>query len=188
MRIRIGYVSSDFGNHPTSHLMQSIPGVHDRSKVEIFCYSLAPDDNTTFRQKVARGAEHFIDLSSVPDNGKAADRIHADGIHILVNMNGYTKGARNEIFALKPAPIQAMWLGYPGTSGAPFMDYIITDDQASPEELKDQYSEKLAYMQRTFFIGDHAQMFPHLKERIVLKDHGNKLKTHENGHVADNVA
>ena len=113
-RIRIGYVSSDFGNHPTSHLMQSIPGVHDRSRVEIFCYSLAPDDNTTFRQKVSRGAEHFIDLSQVPDNGKAADRIHADGIHILVNMNGYTKGARNEIFALKPAPIQAMWLGYPG--------------------------------------------------------------------------
>ena len=114
MRIRIGYVSSDFGNHPTSHLMQSIPGVHDRSRVEIFCYSLAPDDNTTFRQKVSRGAEHFIDLSQIPDNGKAADRIHADGIHILVNMNGYTKGARNEIFALKPAPIQAMWLGYPG--------------------------------------------------------------------------
>ena len=94
--------------------MQSIPGVHDRSRVEIFCYSLAPDDNTTFRQKVSRGAEHFIDLSQIPDNGKAADRIHADGIHILVNMNGYTKGARNEIFALKPAPIQAMWLGYPG--------------------------------------------------------------------------
>ena len=115
-RIRIGYVSSDFGNHPTSHLMQSIPGVHDRSRVEIFCYSLAPDDNTTFRQKVSRGAEHFIDLSQVPDNGKAADRIHADGIHILVNMNGYTKGARNEIFALKPAPIQAMWLGYPGNT------------------------------------------------------------------------
>jgi len=182
-RIRIGYVSSDFGNHPTSHLMQSIPGVHDRSRVEIFCYSLAPDDNTTFRQKVSRGAEHFIDLSQVPDNGKAADRIHADGIHILVNMNGYTKGARNEIFALKPAPIQAMWLGYPGTSGAPFMDYIITDSQTSPITLASQYSEKLAYMPNTFFIGDHKQMFPHIKERIVLKDH--KI---ENGHVPDNVA
>jgi len=185
MRIRIGYVSSDFGNHPTSHLMQSIPGVHDRSRVEIFCYSLAPDDNTTFRQKVSRGAEHFIDLSQIPDNGKAADRIHADGIHILVNMNGYTKGARNEIFALKPAPIQAMWLGYPGTSGAPFMDYIITDAQTSPITLQSQYSEKLAYMPNTFFIGDHKQMFPHIKERIILKDH----KVDQNGgHVKDNVA
>ena len=83
--------------------------------MEIFCYSLAPDDNTTFRQKVSRGAEHFIDLSLIPDNGKAADRIYNDGIHILVNMNGYTKGARNEIFALRPAAIQVMWLGYPGT-------------------------------------------------------------------------
>ena len=105
-RLKIGYVSSDFGNHPTSHLMQSIPGVHDRSQVEIYCYSLAPDDNTTFRQKIGREADHFVDLSQHPCNGKAADKIHADGINILVNMNGYTKGARNEIFALRPAPVQ----------------------------------------------------------------------------------
>jgi protein O-GlcNAc transferase len=182
-RIRIGYVSSDFGNHPTSHLMQSIPGIHDRSRVEIFCYSLAPDDNTTFRQKVARGSEHFIDLSQVPDNGKAADRIYNDGIHILVNMNGYTKGARNEIFALRPAPIQVMWLGYPGTSGAPYMDYIITDAQTSPLRLASQYSEKIAYMPNTFFIGDHKQMFPHLKERIVIKD-----KKFDGERIADNIA
>merc|ERR1711971_98088 len=90
------------------------------------------------------------------------------GIHILVNMNGYTKGARNEIFALRPAPIQAMWLGYPGTSGASFMDYIIADQHTSPMSLASQYSEQLAYMPHTFFIGDHAQMFPHLKERIVM--------------------
>ena len=105
-RLRVGYVSSDFGNHPTSHLMQSIPGMHEKTNVEIFCYSLSPDDGTSFRSKIASEAEHFIDLSAVPCNGKAADRIHADGIHVLVNMNGYTKGARNELFALKPAPIQ----------------------------------------------------------------------------------
>ena len=64
-RLRVGYVSSDFGNHPTSHLMQSIPGFHDRSRVEIFCYSLSPDDGTTFRAKIARESEHFIDLSQV---------------------------------------------------------------------------------------------------------------------------
>ena len=71
-----------------------------------FIHSLAADDSTTFRQKIGREAEHFIDLSKVSCNGKAADRIYQDGIHILVNMNGYTKGARNEIFALRPAPIQ----------------------------------------------------------------------------------
>jgi protein O-GlcNAc transferase len=181
-RIRIGYVSSDFGNHPTSHLMQSLPGSHNRARVEVFCYSLSPDDGTTFRQKVSREAEHFIDLSAVQCNGQAADRIHADGIHILVNMNGYTKGARNEIFALRPAPVQVMWLGYPGTSGASFMDYIVTDKQTSPLHLAHQYSEQLAYMPNTFFMGDHARMFPHLAERLVMMTGNNT------GAVADNVA
>ncbi|XP_060873449.1 UDP-N-acetylglucosamine--peptide N-acetylglucosaminyltransferase 110 kDa subunit isoform X2 [Metopolophium dirhodum] len=182
-RLRIGYVSSDFGNHPTSHLMQSIPGLHNKEKVEIFCYALSTDDTTTFRSKIAREAEHFIDLSNIPCNGKAADKINSDGIHILVNMNGYTKGARNEIFALRPAPIQVMWLGYPGTSGAPFMDYLITDMVTSPIELASQYSEKLAYMPHTYFVGDHRQMFPHLSERIILCD---KVTCRKD--MADNVA
>ena len=73
---------------------------------QIFCYALTADDNTSFRKKIEGDAEHFVDLSSIPCHGEAADRIHADGIQILVNMNGYTKGARNEIFALRPAPIQ----------------------------------------------------------------------------------
>ena len=98
----------------------------------------------------------------VTDNGQAADIIFNDHIHILVNMNGYTKGARNEIFALKPAPIQVMWLGYPGTSGASYMDYIVTDQITSPLQYADHYSEKLAYMPHTFFVGDHKYMFPHL--------------------------
>ncbi|XP_034297605.1 UDP-N-acetylglucosamine--peptide N-acetylglucosaminyltransferase 110 kDa subunit isoform X1 [Pantherophis guttatus] len=178
-RLRVGYVSSDFGNHPTSHLMQSIPGMHNPDKFEVFCYALSPDDGTNFRVKVMAEANHFIDLSQVPCNGKAADRIHQDGIHILINMNGYTKGARNELFALRPAPIQAMWLGYPGTSGALFMDYIITDKETSPIEVAEQYSEKLAYMPNTFFIGDHANMFPHLKKKAVID-----FKS--NGHIYDN--
>jgi len=168
--IKIGYVSSDFGNHPTSHLMQSVPGMHNRKNVEIYCYALSADDGTLFRQKIAKESDVFVDLSEIPCNGEAADRIYADGIHILVNMNGYTKGARNEIFALKPAPIQVMWLGYPGTSGAPFMDYIITDRITSPIELAHQYTEKLAYMPDTFFVGDHKQMFPHLIERVIISD------------------
>uniref|UniRef100_T1JCD7 protein O-GlcNAc transferase n=1 Tax=Strigamia maritima TaxID=126957 RepID=T1JCD7_STRMM len=184
-RLRIGYVSSDFGNHPTSHLMQSIPGLHGRESVEVFCYSLSPDDGTTFRSKISNESEHFVDLSQIPCNGKAADRIHSDGVHILVNMNGYTKGARNEIFALKPAPIQVMWLGYPGTSGAPFMDFLITDRVTSPIEVSQQYSEKLAYMPNTFFIGDHRHMFPHMVERAVINTKDNLSKKLD---VPDNVA
>jgi len=181
-RLRIGYVSSDFGNHPTSHLMQSIPGHHNMKNVEIFCYAISADDGTNFRRKVASESEHFVDLSLIPCNGKAADRIHADGIHILVNMNGYTKGARNEIFALKPAPIQVMWLGYPGTSGASFMDYILTDKVTSPPHTASQYSERLACMPRTFFIGDHQNMFPHLREKILLCPHDQP-----NANTRDNI-
>merc|ERR1719331_3536427 len=92
-------------------------------------------------------------------------------------------GARNEIFALRPAPIQVMWLGYPGTSGASFMDYIITDKQTSPLSLAAQYSEQLAWMPHTFFIGDHMRMFPHLKERIIMAD-----SKDIDGSLQDNVA
>ena len=91
-KIKIGYVSSDFGNHPTAHLMQSIPGKHDLSKFEIYCYSLSPDDGTQYRKKIERESQHFVDLSSIGDNLEAADRIRSDGIDILLNMNGYTKG------------------------------------------------------------------------------------------------
>lgn len=78
-----------------------------------------------------------------------------------------------------------MWLGYPGTSGASYMDYIITDRVTSPIELVSQFSEKLAYMPKTFFVGDHKQMFPHLKERVIITDVASPL---EKGKVADNVA
>jgi len=178
-RLRIGYVSSDFGNHPTSHLMQSVPGFHDKANVEIFCYALSADDGTTFRSKIKTEVEHFIDLSGIVCNGKAADRIYQDGIHILMNLNGYTKGARNEIFALRPAPIQVMWLGYPGTSGANYMDYIITDAVTSPlDGVEQDYSEKFAYMPRTYFVGDHKQMFPHLRNKILLEVNGKCRPTH----------
>ena len=187
-KLKIGYLSSDFGNHPTSHLMQSVPGMHDKRRFEIFSYALSPDDGTAFRSKIMNGSDHFVDFSTIPCNGSAADRIYSDGIDILVNMNGYTKGARNEIFALKPAPLQVMWLGYPGTSGASYMDYIITDAVTSPISLADQYSEKLAYMKDTFFIGDHKQMFPHMIERLIVADEGTAGDRRPSQTLPDNVS
>ena len=82
-----------------------------------------------------------------------AQLIQTHSIDILVNMNGYTKGALTEVFALRPAPIQVMWLGYPGGSGAEYMDYLITDRVTTPEEYGDDFSENLAYLDRSFFIG-----------------------------------
>ena len=169
-RLRIGYVSSDFGNHPTSHLMQSVPGFHDRNKCEVFCYALSANDGSAYRIKLEKEAEHFIDLSVVSSDGAAARKIFEDEIHVLINLNGYTKGARNEIFALKPAPIQVMWLGYPGTSGSPYMDYIITDKVTSPMEFSHMYSETFIYMPHTFFVGDHKQMFKFMDTDEHAKD------------------
>lgn len=164
-RLRIGYVSSDYKDHPMAHLMQSIPGFHDRNRIELFCYSLCPDDNSIYRQKLERETEHFVDLSNVGQvrgfYRECADRIYADGIHILVNLNGYTKGARTEIFAWRPAPIQMMWLGYPGTSGSDYMDYFIGDDVSTPMSLwNDSFSEKRMCMPHTYFVGDHMAMLP----------------------------
>ncbi|CAK1554875.1 unnamed protein product [Leptosia nina] len=168
-RLRIGYVSSDFGNHPTSHLMQSVPGLHDTTKFEIFCYALNPDDGSTFRSKIVKESEHFVDISMIKCNSEVIRRIRNDGIQILVNMNGYTKGSRNEIFALKPAPIQIMWLGYPGTSGALYMDYIVCDKTSCPVDSENDFSEKFAHMPYTYFVGDHKRMFPHLEKRYRIR-------------------
>ncbi|VVC99805.1 unnamed protein product [Leptidea sinapis] len=174
-RLRVGYVSSDFGNHPTSHLMQSVPGLHNRMKFEIFCYALNPSDDSTFRSKINNDSEHFEDLSLIKCNGEAAELINNDGIQILVNMNGYTKGARNEIFALRPAPIQVMWLGYPSTSGATYLDYIICDQISCPMGTERDFSEKFAYMPYTYFVGDHKQMFPHLKKKYTLRTNNGNI-------------
>ncbi|KAI3386237.1 hypothetical protein SNEBB_002605 [Seison nebaliae] len=189
-RLKIGLVSSDFCNHPTSHLMQSIPGMFDRRYFEVFCYGLSAHDGTTFRAKIEKEVENYVDLNQISCNGKAVNRIHEDGIHVLLNMNGYTKGARNEIFALKPAPIQIMWLGYPGTSGASYMDYIILDRTTAPLEYVKQYSEKLAYMPHTFFIGDHAQMFHHLRNKLSLSrpEDVEQAQHSPESYIRDNVA
>lgn len=104
-RIHIGYVSSDLGNHPLSHLMQSVFGLHDRRRFQVTCYALSPPDGSEWRARIERESETFRDISAL-GHGEAASRIHWDGVDILVNLNGYTGAGRNEIFALQPAPLQ----------------------------------------------------------------------------------
>lgn len=116
-------------------------------------------------------SEHIKDISKL-EVVEAADQINKDGIHILINMNGYTEGAQNEIFALRPAPIQVSWFGYLGTSGAPFIDYLITDKVCSPPEHGNFYTEKLAYMNQSVIIGDHKQMFNDLIPCVIKKKTG----------------
>lgn len=105
MRLRIGYVSSDFNNHPLSHLLQSVFGYHDRSKYEVYCYALKKSDGSRWRHKIESECEHFVDVSHL-HSSDIAQMINDDSIHILINLNGYTKNCKNDIFALRPAPIQ----------------------------------------------------------------------------------
>eukprot|EP00002_Diphylleia_rotans_P001791 TRINITY_DN11022_c0_g1_i1.p1 TRINITY_DN11022_c0_g1~~TRINITY_DN11022_c0_g1_i1.p1 ORF type:complete len:1017 (+),score=216.96 TRINITY_DN11022_c0_g1_i1:92-3142(+) len=157
-RIRIGYVSSDFANHPLSHLMQSIFGLHDRSRFEVFCYALTPDDGSDWRKKIMIESDSFVDVSSIPFD-LAAQKIYQDEIHVLFNLNGYTKGSRNEIFVLRPAPIQALYMGFPGTSGMDSIDYLFADPVAIPTEDQPYYSEKLVQMPHSYFVNDHRNCF-----------------------------
>lgn len=96
----------------------------------------------------------------------AANEINNDGIHILVNLNGYSNTIRNELFALRPAPIQVSWHAYPGTSDPSFIDYIITDKVCCPPNYEKLYGEKIAYMNRTVFISDHKLLFNDMSPRV----------------------
>lgn len=161
-RLRVGYVSSDFGNHPLSHLMGSVFGMHNRENIEVFCYALSQNDGTEWRQRIQSEAEHFVDVSSMSSD-MIARMINEDKIQILVNLNGYTKGARNEIFAMQSAPIQVSYMGFPGTTGATYIDYLVTDEFVSPMRFSHIYSEKLVHLPHCYFVNDYKQ-----KNRDVL--------------------
>ncbi|XP_052182661.1 probable UDP-N-acetylglucosamine--peptide N-acetylglucosaminyltransferase SEC isoform X2 [Diospyros lotus] len=155
-RLRVGYVSSDFGNHPLSHLMGSVFGMHNRENVQVFCYALSPNDGTEWRLRTQSEAEHFIDVSAMSSD-MIAKLINEHKIQILVNLNGYTKGARNEVFAMQPAPIQVSYMGFPGTTGASYIDYLVTDEFVSPLNFSHYYSEKLVHLPHCYFVNDYKQ-------------------------------
>jgi len=125
-RIRVGYLSADFNDHVTAYVMAELLELHDRDSFEVFGYSCARSDASPLRRRVSAAMEHFIELDGLPD-APGAERIHADGIDILVDINGYTKDARTSISAMRPAPVQVNFLAYPGTMGAAFIDYIVVD-------------------------------------------------------------
>uniref|UniRef100_A0A1D1YG38 protein O-GlcNAc transferase n=1 Tax=Anthurium amnicola TaxID=1678845 RepID=A0A1D1YG38_9ARAE len=155
-RLRVGYLSSDFGNHPLSHLMGSVFGMHNRENIQVFCYALSQSDGSEWRQRIQAEAEHFIDVSSMSSD-MIAKMINEDKIQILINLNGYTKGARNEIFAMQPAPVQVSYMGFPGTTGATYIDYLVTDEFVSPSRFAHIYSEKLVHLPHCYFVNDYKQ-------------------------------
>lgn len=141
-RLRVGYVSSDLRDHAVGYLMAEFFEVHDRSNVEVFAYYCGPESNSALTRRTKAAVEHWVDIRSMSDD-EAAARIAADGIDILVDVNGHTRDARAGVFARRPAPIQVNWLGFPGTMGSPYHHYIVADDWIIPHGSEKFYSEKV---------------------------------------------
>jgi predicted O-linked N-acetylglucosamine transferase (SPINDLY family) len=141
-RLKIGYLSSDLREHAIGFLTAEIYGLHDREKVEVYMYycGIPLEDETKARIKAS--GDHWVDVTPMPDE-QVAQLIFDDGIDILVDVNGYTNGARTKVLAMRPAPIIVNWLGFPGTVASPYHNYIIADPFIIPKESEVYYSEKV---------------------------------------------
>jgi protein O-GlcNAc transferase len=144
-RLRIGYLSSDFHDHATAYLIAELIERHDRDRFEIHGYSYGPDPGGALRARLVSAFDRFTDIDALAHRNAAA-RIRADDIDILVDLKGHTYRARPKILAFRPAPVQVNYLGFPGTMGAPFIDYIVADDFIVPRDRQTLYAEKLAYL------------------------------------------
>lgn len=148
-KLRIGYLSSDFHQHATALLMVEMLEAHDRARFELHAYSYGADDGRGMRQRVQASFDHFHDIGAL-DELAAARAIHADGIHILVDLKGYTAGTRTALLTYRPAPLQVSFLGYPGTLGGTFCDYLVSDRFITPASAAAGYSEALACMPHSY--------------------------------------
>lgn len=140
-RIRVGYVSSDLRDHAVGYLMSEMFELHDREKVEVFAYYCGPATGTV-NARIQSAVEHWVDIRGMTDD-EAALRVAADGIDVLVDVNGHTRDSRTGLFARRAAPVQANWLGFPGTMATPYHHYIIADEWIIPPEMEKYYSEKV---------------------------------------------
>jgi predicted O-linked N-acetylglucosamine transferase (SPINDLY family) len=141
----VGYLSSDFQEHAVAYLIAEVLELHDRERFEIFAYSHGPDDGGSMRPRLQAACEHFIDIARDSDDVASA-RIQGDELDVLVDLKGYTAGDRLTIMARRPCDIQVTWLGYPGSTGASFIDYLIADPFTIPVGQESAYSERVMRM------------------------------------------
>ena len=140
--LRVGYLSSDLREHAVGYLMTEVPGLHDRSRVEVFSYYCGVDSPDAMHAHFQAASDHFRVISHL-DDAAAAKLMADDGIQILVDLNGYTRDARLKLVALRPAPVIVNWLGYPGTMASPYHHYLIADDWIVPTQHEAYFSEKV---------------------------------------------
>ena len=165
--LRIGYLSGDIGDHPVSHLARGLFTAHDRRAVTVHLYAFGPDDGSEYRRAIRDSVDGFVDVTAMNDR-EAAARIAADRIDILVDLNGQTGSARMGIPARRPAPVQAVWLGYPGTGGGAWNDYIIADDFVAPLDDAEYYVEQLCLLPHSYLVTDDRQAIA--PGRVFRKD------------------
>mgnify|MGYP001555641541 CR=1 FL=1 len=152
-RIRVGYLSADFRAHPVAELIVELFEAHDRQCFEVTGYSYGPDDGSAIRQRIVSAFESFVDLRETP-LADSIQRIIDDRIEILVDLTGFTQHSRTEIPASRPAPILVNYLGYPGTMGADFIDYIMVDEFIVPADRQPFYSENLVHLPGCYQVND----------------------------------
>jgi len=152
-RVRLGYISSDLQQHAVAYLIAEVLERHDRARFEIFAYSYGPEDGGAMRPRLRAACEHFIDIAHMSED-EAVQRIRADALDILVDLKGYTAGERLGILAHRPCALQLTWLGYPGTTGASFIDYAIVDPVLVPREAEVHYSERILRMPHCYQPND----------------------------------
>jgi predicted O-linked N-acetylglucosamine transferase (SPINDLY family)/SAM-dependent methyltransferase len=152
-KIRIAYVSPDLREHPVGHLMAGIFEHHDKSRFELIAISLGIDDQSRLRARMLKAFDRFIDVRLMSAR-QIAQMMREMEIDIAVDLAGYTADSRTEIFAYRPVPVQVNYLGYPGTMGTDYMDYILADRQVIPEDYQRFYTEKVAYLPDTYLPTD----------------------------------
>jgi predicted O-linked N-acetylglucosamine transferase (SPINDLY family) len=156
VKLRIGYAAATFHNHATAHLAAGLFERHDHSRFEVFAYSFGIDDASEYRRRLAAAFDRFVDVRDEPHR-VTAQRIADDRVDILVDLHGHTDGGRPEVLALRPAPVQVGFLGYPGTTGAPFIDYLIADRVVAPRSDWEWFSEKIVWMPASYQVNDAGQ-------------------------------
>jgi predicted O-linked N-acetylglucosamine transferase (SPINDLY family) len=166
-RIRVGYLSSDFHHHATAVLIAELLEKRDVDRFEVFLYSHSRDDGSAIGRRVCAACDHFVDVTHLA-NAEIAQRIRVDGIDIAVDLKGHTRGSRFELLAYRPAPVQVTYLGYPATTGADFIDYIIGDEMVTPMAHAAEYSEHITQLPYSYQPNDRLRPLPPTPPRSAL--------------------
>lgn len=158
-KVRVGYICGEFRAHATMRLMAGLFELHDKDRFEIVAFDSGHDDQSPLRRRVEAAFTKFVDISalSAPD---AARCVAAEGIDILVTLNGYCGEGRMDVFAQRPAPIQVNFLAFPGTLGAPYVDYVIADRIVVPKAERRYYTESVVYLPDSYQVNDGARGTP----------------------------